>query len=285
MRTLNKYFLFLPLFILLSGCLFAQKSISKRNAYRVLDPSLKVVKTGYYYLVLKNEKGDYVRQEFCLDTREIVQYTTFKDQSMIIPHGPMFQKDDQGNFWENGNFSEGQRSGVWTLSYPGLGYTTGVYAQDIKNGTWTEYSKDSVKIKESLYRQGEVVRIVYFNPDGSTAPKMASVYTDTIPEEQLCDMRFDHRNACGADLMRQILNMVKYPRNALENNIQGTAIIRFTVDTKGEISNAKVINGVTFDLKNETKRVLDSLKITQMNTNTTEYKRVCYVIPIRFRTQ
>ena len=46
--------------------------------------------------------------------------------------------------------------------------------------------------------------------------------------------------------MQAIYNKLSYPKQAIENNIQGTVIIRAFIDRDGEVLDAQVIKGIGY---------------------------------------
>ena len=58
-------------------------------------------------------------------------------------------------------------------------------------------------------------------------------------------------------LIKSYLNQnMEYPETALRCNIQGTEVVRFTVSSKGEVTNITVVNSISPEIDEETIRVL-----------------------------
>lgn len=58
--------------------------------------------------------------------------------------------------------------------------------------------------------------------------------------------------------VKYVQENIKYPENALENDIEGKVTVNFVVDAKGNICNAKVVRGVDDELDAEALRVVSS---------------------------
>ena len=54
---------------------------------------------------------------------------------------------------------------------------------------------------------------------------------------------------------------VKYPPQAMKDNVQGKVLINFIVMSSGKIENAKVIQSVNTELDNEALRVVKSMPV------------------------
>lgn len=66
-------------------------------------------------------------------------------------------------------------------------------------------------------------------------------------------------NGGDADsFVKYVQQNIKYPQNALENNVEGKVTVNFVVDATGKIRNAKVVNGVDDELNAEALRVVES---------------------------
>ena len=60
------------------------------------------------------------------------------------------------------------------------------------------------------------------------------------------------------DFVKYVQQNIKYPQNALENDIEGKVTVNFVVDANGKIRNAKVVKGVSEELDAEALRVVQN---------------------------
>ena len=58
--------------------------------------------------------------------------------------------------------------------------------------------------------------------------------------------------------VKYVQENIKYPENALENDIEGKVTVNFVVDANGNVCNAKVVRGVDDELDAEALRVVSS---------------------------
>ena len=57
-----------------------------------------------------------------------------------------------------------------------------------------------------------------------------------------------------------IAKNLRYPKEALENKIQGTVYVRFDINRKGKVTDAKVIKGIGYGCDEEAMRLAKLLK-------------------------
>jgi len=57
-----------------------------------------------------------------------------------------------------------------------------------------------------------------------------------------------------------IKDNLKYPKEALENKIEGTVMLRYSINYKGEVIDAKILKGIGYGCDEEAKRIVKLLK-------------------------
>lgn len=75
---------------------------------------------------------------------------------------------------------------------------------------------------------------------------------------------------------------VKYPMEAIENNIQGKVYLRFIVEKSGEVSNVHVERGVHASLDREARRVIANMPKWKPGKNDGKKVRTRVRLPINF---
>jgi len=75
---------------------------------------------------------------------------------------------------------------------------------------------------------------------------------------------------------------IKYPPQAVKNNIQGKVFLEFIVEADGRLSNVKVDKGLSPELDQEALRVLESSPAWKPGTKDKQPVRVMYHMPISF---
>jgi TonB family protein len=94
----------------------------------------------------------------------------------------------------------------------------------------------------------------------------------------------------GKELLRRFLKEnMQYPKQALEQGIEGDVIIRFKVTGKGEIQDAVVMNGPGYGCEEEALRLVSMMRYTSVKNRgvrvTTNNKiRIPFRLPKRKKT-
>ena len=87
----------------------------------------------------------------------------------------------------------------------------------------------------------------------------------------------------GLEAMYNYLsNNIKYPQMCIDNNVQGKAYVKFTVEKDGSISNLVVVKSAHKLLDKEAVRVIGSMPNWKPGRQLNKVVRVNYTLPINF---
>lgn len=86
-----------------------------------------------------------------------------------------------------------------------------------------------------------------------------------------------------AALMEYIMEHIRYPEDALINNIQGTVVLRFVVGPTGDIKDVELIRGVDPLLDNEAIKVVSGMPRWKPGKQEGRPVPVYFTIPVVFR--
>ena len=87
-------------------------------------------------------------------------------------------------------------------------------------------------------------------------------------------------------LMNFLRDHLRYPEEAVKNNVQGKVIVQFVVEKDGKIGKVKIAKGVSKELDREAVRVVKSLPSFSPGLNSDgDPVRVWYTLPITFKLQ
>lgn len=86
-----------------------------------------------------------------------------------------------------------------------------------------------------------------------------------------------------AALMSYLSKSVKYPQEAMEDNVQGRVIVGFIVEKDGSVSNAKIIRGVDSALDKEAIRIVMSMPKWTPGRQNGRNVRTKYNVPVNFK--
>ena len=87
------------------------------------------------------------------------------------------------------------------------------------------------------------------------------------------------------EMLKFLQENVKYPENAMKNNVQGRVIVQFVVEKDGTPTEFNVVRAVDPDLDAEALRVLKTMPKWKPGMQKGEVVRVKYTVPVTFRLQ
>ena len=87
------------------------------------------------------------------------------------------------------------------------------------------------------------------------------------------------------EMLKFLQENVKYPENAMKNNVQGRVIVQFVVEKDGTPTEFKVLRSVDPDLDAEALRVLQTMPKWKPGMQRGEVVRVKYTVPVSFKLQ
>ena len=87
------------------------------------------------------------------------------------------------------------------------------------------------------------------------------------------------------ELLKFLQDNLKYPENAMKNNVQGRVIVQFVVEKDGTLTEFKVARSVDPDLDAEALRVLQTMPKWKPGMQRGEVVRVKYTVPVSFKLQ
>lgn len=87
------------------------------------------------------------------------------------------------------------------------------------------------------------------------------------------------------ELLKFLQDNLKYPENAMKNNVQGRVIVQFVVEKDGTLTEFKVARSVDPDLDAEALRVLQTMPKWKPGMQKGQAVRVKYTLPVSFKLQ
>lgn len=87
------------------------------------------------------------------------------------------------------------------------------------------------------------------------------------------------------ELLKFLQNNLKYPENAMKNNVQGRVIVQFVVEKDGTLTEFKVARSVDPDLDAEALRVLQTMPKWKPGMQRGKIVRVKFTVPVSFKLQ
>ena len=112
-------------------------------------------------------------------------------------------------------------------------------------------------------------------PADSTAKEEVFMVTEQMPEYP----------GGMKELFKFLQDNLKYPENAMKNNVQGRVIVQFVVEKDGTPTEFKVARSVDPDLDAEALRVMKTMSKWKPGMQRGEVVKVKYTVPVSFKLQ
>lgn len=87
------------------------------------------------------------------------------------------------------------------------------------------------------------------------------------------------------EMLKFLQENVKYPENAMKNNVQGRVIVQFVVEKDGTPTEFKVLRSVDSDLDAEALRVMKAMPKWKPGMQKGQVVRVKFTVPVSFKLQ
>ena len=97
--------------------------------------------------------------------------------------------------------------------------------------------------------------------------------------------RFESMPTTKYNINEYIGKSVKYPKSAIERNIEGRVLVKFVVNTDGTISDIKIRKHVSPELDKEAARVIEEMPLWEPGIQDDKKVKVYFTIPIRFKLE
>ena len=116
--------------------------------------------------------------------------------------------------------------------------------------------------------------------------KLGAAQAETLlesVEETLVESKPTFEGGDANDFSNWVNQNIKYPQEAIDQNISGKVILQFTVNKEGEVKDVKVLRGVNELLDNEAVRVVSASPKWEAGSQNGVPVAVNYTFPVVFR--
>lgn len=208
-----------------------------------------------------------------------------------------------GKLQEKGSYVMGNKEGLW-IQYDSLGTISSsyTYEENEKNGPYEIF--ENGKLYESgKFLYGDVVNtkmvtegteskltITGFKTINNMPgfPKNSPDEMDKMPEFPGCDpeMNKEQRLKCSqTKMLKYIYSNIKYPAQARNLGVEGTAIINFVVDKDGSIQDIKAVKGICVSIASECLRLVKTMPNWIPGEHAGEAVPVSFNLPVSFKLE
>ena len=149
-----------------------------------------------------------------------------------------------GSVLEVGELVDGFKDGEWLSYYPnGNIRSKGLFKNGFRVGEWTWYHENGTicsmeKWKKGIYKKGD-----YWDPDGKQSD-ISEVLTN--PE---------YPGGMEA-FTKMIVEKIEYPEEAIDKGLEGRVVLKFRINSRGELVNPEVAEKAHPKLDKEALRVV-----------------------------
>lgn len=121
----------------------------------------------------------------------------------------------------------------------------------------------------------------------TVAPDSVAAPTDGVAKDEVFMVTEQMPEYPGGmkELFKFLQDNLKYPENAMKNNVQGRVIVQFVVEKDGTPTEFKVARSVDPDLDAEALRVMKTMSKWKPGMQRGEVVRVKYTVPVSFKLQ
>lgn len=267
----------------------------KKRYKNKLEPDAKLIKCGENYTFEKLPNGNCILKRYYTENKVITHFLTAKNELFKEKHGLYQERWDDGTIVKTGMYANNEKQGEWRENVNEVG----MYTNGLKEGSWKTYNGDLI-IKETNYRNGKLHgKEIEYDSIGQVIleqefkyGKLISTTLDTTIEIEDEKPRFpgcETKNLTKEEveqctqktMLEYIYSNFKYPKKARELEIQGNAIVKFAIDTDGSVTDIKVLNGISKDIKEEVLKLINNMPRWKPGIQNGVPVKVQYTLPIK----
>lgn len=301
--------LFLSIILL---CSVATAQRPKKYYKDQIQNGEQLLKAEYHQIYLQTTNGELVKKVYYPEKKIMTHRITYTDPTFQLKDGPYQEWYDTGQVWKEGQYSNNQKTGDWTVHFfnQGKARQYGKYETDKKQGTWIELDKEGrILIEQSfeagllhgLYKifdtEGKVVVLrTYDRGEKKTEQRFESeAIIDTMkvattamqPFLKGCDDadKTIQKMCSDRKLLEAIYQNIHYPIVARRHDIEGEALFSLVVEKDGSVTHISTLRGLCAEIEKECLRVINQLPAWNPGEIEGQAIRTQYYLPIRFKLE
>jgi TonB family protein len=253
--------------------------------------------------------GQYRHRTFYPEKKQCTQLLTVTDKNFDIKEGEykewwddgfkkvegQYEADMKVGVWKNYSFDtgklqsetifvNGEKNGIQkNYGKHGLS-TTYTYVNNQREGPFTVYDSTSIVVNQGTYRSDTL----YEQSRDMSKDKPLLKVVEEMPRFPGCTNTGDedaYKSCSQRKMLENIYGNIRYPADARENGLEGTAIIRFLVDKDGSIIDAVALRGLCRSIENECLRIVNDMPTWDPGKQDGKTVKVQFNLPIKFKLQ
>lgn len=285
------------LLLLISG-LNVHAQTYKKKYKNMLEPNSKLVRSGFNYTVEKMDDTTYVFKRYYPENKMITCQAIYKSDRFDTLHGGYIDRYDDGKVVNKGVYQNNKKVGEWLENAT----EKGNYKNGKREGKWVRLDFKERIIKESSYKFGELIgKQIHFDTLGqlkyeeildkgdliSTTQDTTNRGLESMPRFSGCEAmegsNEDKKMCADKKMLEFIYKRIKYPKKARIQQVEGTAIVRFVIDRDGEVTDIKVLRGLTKEIGQECLNLIKKMPTWRPGMVKGKPVKVQFLLPIKFR--
>ena len=269
----------------------------------------KIVTETWTTVITSLANGQYRHRTFYPEKKQCTQMLTVTDKSFDTKDGEYKEWWDDGFKKTEGQYAADKKVGVWKnysfdtgklqsetiyvngekngvlKNYDKHGLSsTYTYVSDEREGPFAVYDSTGIVVNEGTYKSDTLYE------QSLDLPKDKSLFkiVEEMPRFPGCKNTGDDEEYAKCSQKEMLMNIygnIKYPADARENGLEGTAIIRFVVNKDGSIVNAVALRGLCRSIENECLRIVNDMPTWEPGKQDGEPVKVQFNLPIKFKLQ
>ncbi|MBK8843165.1 MAG: TonB family protein [Saprospiraceae bacterium] len=244
----------------------------------------------YYTTFEKLSDSQLIRKIYFPETKQITHLITYNSIHQNEKHGPYKEWLDDGTLYVNGRYSHNVQSGLWLVDGK-----TGYYLNGEKDGLWENYNGFNELLSTEMYEHGKLNGWT-FNYDSTGIKKDSVLYIkgeyvlkDVIAKDgksiiKVTETKPQFKKGQGA-FYEYLNSNIKYPNDAKKHGITGKAIVEFTIEKNGEVTDIKVIRGLCNSITGVCYELFKTMPDWSPGMQNGIPVRVQYSLPITFNLE
>jgi periplasmic protein TonB len=157
---------------------------------------------------------------------------------------------------------------------------------DVKNGNFVWFYPDGKKKMESVFKQGEMIKVAEWDENGvlKKGPDIVKVTNSETGEEGMASIERAPSYKGGISALSEFISKnTKYPRELEKEGVTGKVVVRFTVTRDGDVIDPEVIKSVHPLLDAEAVRVVKLMKKWEPGKQDGKFIDVRFTLPFNFK--
>ncbi len=291
------------LFLTLLSLIFSVATTAQPCEYKFqdqLEAFSELLECGGNFTLEELDSGECILKRYYPETKQITFLASYKTKKRDEYHGLYEQKWDNGTTVVSGMYMNGIKVDEWRENVNEVG----LYYYGTRHGQWITYRGDTMVAKISNYVHGQLhgeqlsldslgnVTLMEEYDKGKLIVTTADT-TRVHKEERARFPGCEDSGLEGDELMncsyRKLLEFIyrdlKYPRGAIQEKIQGTALIKFAINEDGSVSDIQVQNGVSEDIKTEVVSIVERMPKWRPGMRDGEPIKVWWKLPVDFKLE